>query len=74
MKKAKKLPLLTISDCKRIYEEKGKYRYAVVSVRSNMPICLCPTYESAKDDVKDYWLYNSQLCKIIDLAYYNPYN
>ena len=53
---------------------KREYRYAVVSVRSNMPICLCSTYESAKDDVKDYRLYNAQLCKIIDLEYYNPYN
>lgn len=72
MKKRKKTKIkfpkiLTLKDCKKMFDKGGEYRYAVVSVRYNMPVCLCPTYESAKESVEDYWKYNAQACKIVDL-------
>lgn len=50
MSKANNLLSVKISDCKKEYDKDGKYRYAVVSIRYNAPMWLCPTYENENDN------------------------
>lgn len=60
----------TLSDCKKIYDEDGQWRYVIIGLH-NEPICLLQTYEDAQSSLDDYWKECCPVKEIIDLRYWD---